>query len=211
MAKEVNLFELNQMYGDNFKRLGKTSSALGWKSQMEQKLRFEMLCKVIEPNKKSFSVNDYGCGFADLYGYLLVNHSSEVSEYFGYEINEEILSIARQNLISQEAKFQLFDSIDIGTLSDFTIVSGTFNVKLDVPEKEWEDFIVAKLREIDKCSKVGFSFNLLSSYVDWKETQLYYGDPSFYFDLCKREFSRYVSLIHDYPLYEWTICVRKDN
>jgi hypothetical protein len=38
---------------------------------------------------------------------------------------------------------------------------------------------------------------------------LYYADPLFFFDYCKTRFSRFVTLIHDYPLYEFTILVRK--
>jgi len=38
---------------------------------------------------------------------------------------------------------------------------------------------------------------------------LYYGDPCFYFDLCKRSYSRQVALMHDYGLYEFTLLVRK--
>jgi hypothetical protein len=39
---------------------------------------------------------------------------------------------------------------------------------------------------------------------------LYYADPLFLFDYCKTKFSTLVSLIHDYPLYEFTILVRKE-
>jgi len=39
---------------------------------------------------------------------------------------------------------------------------------------------------------------------------LYYADPIFLFEHCRRTFSRFVSLIHDYPLYEFTILVRKE-
>lgn len=53
----------------------------------------------------------------------------------------------------------------------------------------------------------GFSFNLLSTYADWKENHLFYGDPTYFFDYCKRNFSKKVFLLHDYPLYEWTIGV----
>jgi hypothetical protein len=39
---------------------------------------------------------------------------------------------------------------------------------------------------------------------------LFYGDPLFFFDFCKRNFSRNVALLHDYGLYDFTIIVRKD-
>jgi hypothetical protein len=37
---------------------------------------------------------------------------------------------------------------------------------------------------------------------------LYYADPAFYVDQCLSRFSRHVTLLHDYPLYEFTVLVR---
>ncbi|HAW53355.1 MAG TPA: SAM-dependent methyltransferase, partial [Flavobacteriales bacterium] len=45
---------------------------------------------------------------------------------------------------------------------------------------------------------------------DRKRPDLYYGDPCFFFDYCKRNFSRNVALLHDYNLYDFTILVRKE-
>ena len=39
---------------------------------------------------------------------------------------------------------------------------------------------------------------------------LYYADPLFLFDYCKKKYSKSVALLHDYGLYEFTILVRKD-
>ena len=44
----------------------------------------------------------------------------------------------------------------------------------------------------------GLAFNLLTTYVDWRKDDLYYADPGRYFDFCRRELSRYVTLVHDY-------------
>ena len=51
------------------------------------------------------------------------------------------------------------------------------------------------------------------SYADAElmRDDLYYGDPSFFFDHCKREHSRHVALLHDYGLWEWTIVVRSSG
>ena len=37
---------------------------------------------------------------------------------------------------------------------------------------------------------------------------LYYADPRDLFDHCKRHVSRFVSVLHDTPLYEFTLIVR---
>ena len=58
---------------------------------------------------------------------------------------------------------------------------------------------------IAQHSRSGFTFNLLSTYSDYQEEHLFYGDPLEWFDWCKREITPRVMLLHDYPLYEWTI------
>ena len=38
---------------------------------------------------------------------------------------------------------------------------------------------------------------------------LYYADPMYLFDYCKRHFAKDVALLHDYSLYDFTLIVRK--
>jgi hypothetical protein len=44
--------------------------------------------------------------------------------------------------------------------------------------------------------------------VDKRRANLFYADPAEWFEHCRRSYSRHVSLLHDYPLYEFTILVR---
>ena len=39
---------------------------------------------------------------------------------------------------------------------------------------------------------------------------LYYADPCFLFDYCKRNFAKDVAILHDYSLYDFTLIVRKN-
>jgi hypothetical protein len=57
----------------------------------------------------------------------------------------------------------------------------------------------------------GFAFNMLTLYsdVEKRAMHLHFADPLRYFDLCKRNYAHYVTLLHDYPLYEFTILVKK--
>ena len=97
------------------------------------------------------------------------------------------------------------------TKADYTVASGIFNVKLNTPVVEWEEYILDTLETINALSKNGFAFNVLTKYSDPEFTHpdLYYADPLFCFDYCETHFSRFVALLHDYPLYEFTILVRK--
>ena len=55
-----------------------------------------------------------------------------------------------------------------------------------------------------------------TSFLDWmkeradrKRKDLYYARPAEYLDFCLQNFSRHVTLLHDYDLYEFTVLVRK--
>lgn len=63
--------------------------------------------------------------------------------------------------------------------------------------------------KLNKIADKGIAFNLLTSYVDYKDDNLFYADPGEYIDFCKKELSNKVNLYHDYDLYEWTLLVLK--
>ena len=52
---------------------------------------------------------------------------------------------------------------------------------------------------------------MLTSYSDFEHMKdnLYYAVPEEIFKYCKTNFSKYVSLNHSYPLYEFSIFVKK--
>jgi len=96
--------------------------------------------------------------------------------------------------------------------AEYAVASGVFNVKLDAEPSAWEEYALAGLDRLDSLSTAGFAFNMLTSYsdVDRMRDDLYYADPMFYFEHCKRHFARNVALLHDYQLYEFTLLVRKE-
>lgn len=205
----IPLDKIKGLYARNLSENGVKSTAVGWNSPESQALRFDKLTSVVEHRSCPVSVNDYGCGYGAHLEYLVKTRGIHVSGYAGYDLSEEMLAAARSELSWFSGDLSLLCSSEISTMSDYTFVSGTFNVRFEADDSVWQDFIEKKLDQIDAHSRFGFSFNLLSTYVDWREDHLFYGDPCYWFDLCKRKYSRRVSLLHDYPLYEWTIIVRK--
>jgi hypothetical protein len=118
-----------------------------------------------------------------------------------------MLEAARAHISDPTAIFT--DAAQLDQAADYSFASGIFNVRFEEPVERWRDYVLATLRNMHEFSRCGFAFNLLTSYVDWKEDHLYYADPCFFFDFCKREFSRKVSLLHDTSLWEWTMIVRR--
>jgi hypothetical protein len=127
-------------------------------------------------------------------------------EYRGFDLSTSMLEHARHEypevtFVAKESELER---------AHYTVASGIFNVKMDVPADDWREYVGATLGAIARLSVKGFAFNMLTSYSDADKMRedLYYGDPRFFFDHCKREYARNVALLHDYGLYEFTVIVR---
>lgn len=209
MSIDGQLQKIEAMYSDNLKRLGADSRSVGWNTEACQKLRFSKLAALVDSGTP-FSINDFGCGFGSILDFFENDLDCKVSKYHGYDISKEMLDAAREKLAGYPSeKIDLIQSKDISTIADYSFVSGTFNVKFDATYEEWEAYIAQCLNNLNENSTKGFAFNLLTSYVDWEESHLFYGKSTYWFDYCKKNFSKKVSLLHDYDLWEWTILVKK--
>ena len=183
----------------------------GWKNKAAQFIRFEQLAKLIEPPQLThFSVNDLGCGPGHFSAWLA--DKFEDFKYSGYDVLPEMIEEA-DRLFGDQNQVRFFQ---IGSAADmeeatFTVASGIFNLRFEETDAAWQAYLLETLQAMHKKSRVGFAFNCLSRYSDAErmEPSLYYADPCFLFDFCKRNFSRNIALLHDYQEYDFTILVRK--
>ena len=97
--------------------------------------------------------------------------------------------------------------------SDYFVESGVFNVRQSNSEADWTDYLIKSLNKMNDLAEKGIACNFLTKYSnpDFMQPHLYYADPLFFFDYCKKNFSRNVALLHDYDLYDFTIIVRKQG
>jgi SAM-dependent methyltransferase len=194
-------------YSDKIKSHGATARGVDWNSAESQILRFAQLLKLCDSNA-SFSINDYGCGYGALATYL--SSLGYDFQYSGFDISAEMLVSARKLHLGQSRITFVGDHTLLPT-ADYTVASGIFNVKQDASNDDWHSYVLHTLHKLAEQSTRGFAFNLLTRYsdADRMRPDLYYGDPLELFDYCKQHFSRSVALLHDYPLYEFTIIVRQ--
>ena len=200
------LQNVERYYSEKVATYGRTPQGADWKSAKSQAMRFDQLLRLIHP-AGPFTINDYGCGYGALADYL-ENHKHHF-KYRGFDISEKMITEARC-AHTQSSHCEFFSEKSLLSPADFTVASGIFNVKLEIPESEWLEYILATLKEFGELSRKAFAFNALTSYSDpeFMRPHLYYADPLYLFDHCQKNFSRMVSLLHDYPLYEFTIVVR---
>ncbi|WP_347903241.1 class I SAM-dependent methyltransferase [Pseudomonas purpurea] len=201
------LSEVAEYYSSKLAQHGETPQGVDWNGKDGQYLRFAQLDTIIS-SQTPFSVNDIGCGYGAFYDFLQERHST--FSYDGIDVSEDMVTAARLRY-NDVAHVQFHVGSEPVQLADYGVASGIFNVRLGRTDAEWLTYIEGVLDTLDKTSRLGFAFNCLTSYSDADKMRdyLYYADPCMLFDLCKRRYSRNVTLLHDYDLYEFTVLVRK--
>jgi SAM-dependent methyltransferase len=194
------------LYSGNLAAHGTSAKAIGWRDEQTRVLRYDVLANVLDGDRGPLTAIDWGCGYGGMFTHFTETLGVDVVRYDGYDLSAEMLAAASH---LPKDRVQLFQSDVIGRDADYAFVSGTFNVRYDATDADWFEYITTTLDSLWAHSTKGIAFNLLSTYVDWQEPHLYYGDPRVFFDYCKRRFSKSVALFHDYPLYEWTMVARR--
>jgi SAM-dependent methyltransferase len=210
MDKKENriiLKKVRDYYEKKLSKFGHTPKGVDWNSEESQEIRFEQLTKVIDPKIKFFSIIDYGCGYGAFYKYLS-SHFNQFA-YTGHDLSTKMTDTGKKLFLNPRIKW--INDVSNLKSSDYLIASGIFNVKLDSEDSRWLQYIFDTISKFDRLAIKGFAFNVLTKYSDqeFMKRKLYYADPSLLFDFCKTNCSKYVSIIHDYPLFEFTILVRK--
>jgi SAM-dependent methyltransferase len=194
-------------YSDRVRQFGATARGVDWNSEQSQVLRFEQLLRLIDARTLQ-SLIDYGCGYGALLDHLRDGGSRCL--YSGFDVSEPMIAHAFA-AHAEDPGCAFTSDPDRLAPAEYTVASGIFNVKKEHAAAAWSEYVLATLGEIDRVSERGFAFNMLSSYSDpaRQRPDLFYGSPGFFFDYCKTHFSPGVALLHDYPLFEFTLFVRK--
>lgn len=198
------LIEVGRLYSAGLAAYGTEPISVGWSDAASQRFRFAKLAQVLAGVDGPITVNDLGCGYGSLFAHLDEMAGIELAGYHGYDLSESMLERARD---FTDGRAQLIPASEPTLLADYSFASGPFNVKRACSHAAWAEYVREALRRLAEKSRFGFAFNLLTTFADDKRDSLFYADPCAFFDFCKREISPYVTLLHDYPLSEWTMLV----
>lgn len=204
----VALQKVERLYSDGLREKGATSPGVGWPDPKAHQLRFEKLASLVE-GTDPFTVNDLGCGYGAFADFLDTRFPQRMRKFHGYDISQPMVDEARRQ--HPDPRHEFHTSASLTETADYSFACGIFNVRFEADDAHWREHIRKTVMDLANHSRRGFAFNALTTYVDWKKDHLYYADPLEWFDFCKRNVSRSVALLHDSPLYEWTILVRTDT
>ncbi len=209
MFDHSSLDPVKAYFGRRIREHGATPRGVDWNSEDSQNTRFDQLLKVIS-GPGPFSILDYGCGYGALVDYIAEQGLD--ADYNGFDIVESAVELAN-HLHPGRPRCRFFSDSTELTACDYTVASGIFNVRGEQSIEDWTNYVLSVLHQFNDLSHKGFASNFLTKYSDTSRMRadLYYADPTYLFDYCKRNFSRNVALLHDYQIYDFTILVRKDK
>ena len=147
---------------------------------------------------------DVGCGLGDLVPYI-----EDVTDgdfhYTGIDVAPSLIAAAKKKFQHPNVQFKCGDiSSSLGeSMFDVSILSGALNYRINDNIGNTE----MVLSELFKITKETMSVNFLSSYVDYQEDKNFHYSPEAMLSFAK-SLSTWVSIYHDYPLWEFTIQVR---
>ena len=197
-----------EVYQKSFLEHGDTPKGTNQNDRDTQNLRFYKLLKtILDSHKTKFSIHDFGSGLCDMHKYLLdlnVEHT-----YTGTEIVPEMITTSLQKYPDIQVRNWDILNDEITETFDFSVVCGTFYIPGNVPPAEWKEFIFEAVKKLFNMSNFGISFNLLTTYKTRTDETLFYSEPQEIFDFCVNNLSRFVSIDHSMPLYEFSTTVFK--
>jgi len=199
--------KVRDYYSGTIERHGSTPLGVDWPNAASQYLRFVQLlkdCSFEEP----LSLNDFGCGYGALLEYLAMRHAEAEIAYRGIDISASMIAAARARWTDRRAEF--FVGSGCGRIADYSLASGTFNVRLGHPVADWESYIEAMLSDLEACSRTGFAVNFMLPHDDKPtEDELYRSTPGRWAAFCRKELGCSVRVLRGYGLREFTLLIRR--
>src|SRR5262249_38074516 len=150
-------------------------------------IRFEQLLKIRDA-EVPFTINDYGCAYGALYEWM--SRRGMVFHYRGFDVcGEMILEGRRLHGAKKNCEFVVREC-DLSE-ADYTVAGGIFNLRFGRTDPDCLVSLLDTLSRVAALSRRGFAFNALTKYshTERMRQDLYYADPTFLFDYCKRNFS----------------------
>ena len=135
-------------YERRLNQFGNDARGVFWQNKEYQFKRFEILSRIFDPehNDQDIAIHDFGCGYGALFDYLTDKSIMTNAHYIGTDMSSQMITAARQKTNDPRAKFRCdMEAVDI---TDYTLVSGTFNMHLGQNEEEWEAYIKDNLVQL---------------------------------------------------------------
>jgi SAM-dependent methyltransferase len=186
------------LYNERFTQFGRDLRTVGWGSRVGQALRFNVLFRGLDPKGKT--ILDVGCGLGDLIPFLQ-DRTGGNFRYIGIDIAEHLIEDARKLYGNGDCIF-FHGDVFLKELPkvDISVLSGALSLRA----KGISSYAERTLERMYALSNEAACLNFLSKCVDFELEKNKHYKPELVLSWGLR-IARSVNLYHDYPLYEFTI------
>lgn len=148
---------------------------------------------------------DIGCGLAHYYEYL--RGRGIAVQYIGYDFMEKFIAEDRKRY--PEATFEVHDATNdpIRHTADYAVMCQVFNNRFS--DANNTEVVKAVLRKAFAAVRIGLSIDMISSYVNYQEPDMWYFSPEEMFGFAQT-LTPFVRLRHDYAPRHFTLFLFKD-
>jgi SAM-dependent methyltransferase len=163
-------------YNSELNVFGAKPKGVLWRDEDGATRRFRVLGQILpELPSAGLTVHDFGCGYGALFDFLS-EHPIMRNEgrYVGTDMVEAMLDAARARVTDPRARFSY--GVDAAEPADYTLVSGTFNLRVGHDETEWTAYLEHSITMLWQQSRRGLAFNLLHDCSLGQHDDLYYAD-----------------------------------
>ncbi len=200
--------KVTRYYTAKILRHGATPRGVDWTCAATQELRFMQLLRVCGGSTR-FSLDDFGCGYGAMLGYLDKWYGQAAIDYLGLDLSATMVRRARR-LWGDRADARFVVGALSPRVADYAIASGLFNVRLHEPPDRWTAFVARTLADMAASSRRGFAANFMArrDRDEDEEAELYRSAPAPWIEYCDRALGGSVELVAGYGLREFTLLVR---
>jgi SAM-dependent methyltransferase len=189
-------------------RHGDTPQGVDWPNRQDAETRYRVMLDLIPqiPGLKP-TVLDFGCGASHLYEYLLRLSRSDI-QYSGLDLSEKFVELSRRK--HSQINYFCLDILTHGDelpMFDYIIMNGVFTEKVDLDFHTMLDYFQRTIEAVFAKTRLGMSFNVMSSHVDWEREDLFHLPLDTLAAFLTKRLTRNFVIRNDYGLYEYTTYV----
>jgi SAM-dependent methyltransferase len=201
--------DITTYYAGTLSQHGATPRGVDWSCKPTQELRFIQLLRLCSFDS-AFSLNDIGCGYGALRGFLRQRHPRAEIDYLGIDLSAAMIDSARERW-GHLAHTQFETAAAASRMADYGLASGVFNVRLDHADTDWEAWVAHTLKSLHASSRIGFSVNFLlpARPGESSPTALYRPPIERWTRYCEYTLKATVEPVTGYGMREYTLLIKR--
>ena len=177
---------------------GATFASLNSGDEQKQELRHRVLASALRGDCPS--ILEVGCGLAGFYNHLLRNHRN--CSYRGYDIVPEYIAECRRNYPGADFDLRNVFVEGIEGIYDTIVMSQVLNNRYSKSDNT--QVMHRALTLAFQHTRVSVAVDMLSTYVEFRNPDLFYYSPEEVFRMAK-EIAPRVVIRHDYRAFEFCV------